>query len=215
MEQHYWRKDWFESLKHVASVNDNENWSEYRAYCEQLEKGLRKSAFDHLNQFIVYLQSSTLENRMDFINWIMPIATTSPNLNQLLPYPLSDGVVKTTLPEYIALNEKAVDAVYWLAILTHDSMLLKKALEIEPSHAISRSRLISWMLGDLDHATHHLPDYLIGDQIAILDNLQEIENYLDDSLSERQLEMFKKEIAEFRSMIAEYQSKREEEQSLE
>ncbi|MBT5705815.1 MAG: hypothetical protein HOI66_05770 [Verrucomicrobia bacterium] len=80
-QQHYWRKDWFEALHAVASMDCGESWEGFLAYCRAQENGLRKQAFEHLDRFLVSICSTSLDDRLAFVRWVMPIAHRDSGLN--------------------------------------------------------------------------------------------------------------------------------------
>ena len=204
LKHHYWRKDWYKSLETVVSDSQSVIWYKYRDYCQAQENGLRKQAFEHLDRFLESICSQLLENRLAFVRWIMPIAHQSPNFEQLLPYPIIEKLIRITLSQAVEQDPHDPDLLFWTGHLLRDQDLLQKAVEVSSEHVDSRTMLINWILDCPDFATHHLPDYFIGDPANALEACDDAERLLHSSLPADRTQMFTGEILEYRKLIKGY-----------
>jgi hypothetical protein len=212
-QQYYWRKDWFEALDIVASAESGREWDDYKAYCRAQEKGLRKQALEHLGRFLDAICTQTLEHRMSFVRWIMPIAHRSPNFEQLLPNPVIERLIKSTLKEGMAQDAHDPDLLFWSGHLLRDADFLRQAIETSPSHVDSRTLLLNWVLSCPDYATHELPAGFIGDPAEALAACDDAEALLHDSLPPERAKMFSDEILQYRQLIADYLASRDKRNS--
>ena len=68
---HFWRKDYFESLRELtADAIRFPEWSDYFAYCEHLERGLRREALSKLDGFVSSLLATSFDERRRFVSWL-------------------------------------------------------------------------------------------------------------------------------------------------
>ena len=90
----HWRDTYFQSLRHIASLaRAVPEWSDYAAFCEKYEGGLRRDAFSDLERFISHLENATFVERRRFVSWLLPRVDGREGQHMLVPYPLSQRVV--------------------------------------------------------------------------------------------------------------------------
>lgn len=146
------------------ATQKREEWREYAAYCLNREKGLRKDAFKHLDNFIKATKKKTLTDRIEFVSFIFPyfekVAETDYGG---FPQPLKKLLIEPTLLEWCTVEEKNSDPFRWYGKYYRSEVHLLKALALNPKDDKARSTLISWWSYAIYHAVHHLPDYYIGD----------------------------------------------------
>lgn len=69
---HFWRKEYFNSLKDVAAkARRVALWVDYADFCERYEKGLRSEAFTILERFISSMEQAPFKERQDFVSWLL------------------------------------------------------------------------------------------------------------------------------------------------
>ena len=92
---HYWRKDYFETLKSTskAALRESASWRDYADFCLELERGLRHEAFRLLERFIVRLEREPFSERRRFMHWLMTTAEGRKGRHMLLPHPLVMRIV--------------------------------------------------------------------------------------------------------------------------
>ena len=189
----YWRKNSYDGLNSlIEEIKDVETLSEYSEYLINQEKGLRKLALRHLSMFLDAFKEWTVSDKRNFSDWIL--STDQTNLSHLLlPHPLKNSAIKSCLIEWIANEPQNPIPRKWFGVYFHDLQSLEMARSLDPDDDLSRSKLASFILGDMDFACHHLPDYFIGDPVSVLnlsasvsDIISEIKNddlrkyYADD-----------------------------------
>ena len=61
MKMHYWREDYFETLRNAAvdAVRESPGWQDYADFCLQYERGLRSQAFLILGRFMSRMERGT------------------------------------------------------------------------------------------------------------------------------------------------------------
>ncbi|PXV61216.1 hypothetical protein CLV62_12549 [Dysgonomonas alginatilytica] len=174
------------------STKEKVEWAEYANYCSDREKGLRKTAFEHLNTFIKDAQKWVLTQRIEFVSYIFPYFETVQDADYGgFPQPLSEKVIKPTLEEWCALENEDNRPFRWYGKYYKSEDHLFKALELNPLDDMARSTIISWWSYQIYYSVHHLPDYYIGDpyeDILLSNKIKEQINLLNDGKVKLRLE---------------------------
>jgi len=171
----HWRDTYFQSLRHVASsARTTPEWSDYAAFCEKYERGLRRDAFIILERFINYLENAPFAERVSFVSWILPRADGIEGRHMLVPHPLSRRIVEPTLKEWAQAEPVCAEPHFWLGGYEN----LKRALGLKPDDETIRRKLIAWILNRVDWATHELPTGYIGEPSEGIAALDEAEGLL-------------------------------------
>jgi hypothetical protein len=159
----------FEGLRAIAaSIADQPDMQLFAQYCQYREQGLRKHALHVLPQFIEQVGRWPFAHRQRFVDWLLTIHGQHPDIHQLLPHPLMAQVVHPTLVEWTQRDPQDSVPLRWRGIFFDEPPLLEQAIILNPHDVLARIALIEWLIGKIDHATHHLPDYFIGEPPACL-----------------------------------------------
>lgn len=181
---HFWNQDNFEFLEQMAqkfSFDPAFQW--FVEYCTLKAQGLRKPAMAKATAFA---KSSSQKPLLDRIRIIEPLILSQyqhPNIHWLLPHPIHHWLIQPTLKQWQAAYPTQSAPWRWYGYFYRDRAFLRKALECDPSDEIARYYLIEFLLGGVDYAFHHLPDFLVnegGDEEEIRRNLIEIQDLLKD-----------------------------------
>jgi len=154
----------FEGLRAiVVSIADRPELHHFAQYCQYQEQGLRKQALNVLTQFIEQVGTWPFARRQRFVDWLLTIQFQHPAIHQLIPHPLMEQVVRPTLVEWSHHDPRDPVPLRWRGIFLYEPPLLEQAIVLDPHDVLARIALIEWLIGKIDHATHHLPDYFIGE----------------------------------------------------
>lgn len=187
-----------ECLRTVAALaSNNAAWADYAAYCTDRERGLRRSAFQNLEQFLATARWWSFDDRRGFVNWLclQLVEFREIDCYGLIPQPLVSQLIKPTLEEWA--NRDLADARphRWLGLFfagvaysgvraglcqSPDDAYshLRAALARCPNDQLARVRAIDILIGDAEYSCHHLPDYYIGDPADDATRLAEAKEHL-------------------------------------
>ena len=164
------------------SAAENKEWIKFAQYCFDREKGLRKQAFEHLNDFLESTESWTEEEKIKFVIFLLPFFEADSYAS--FPQPLSEKLIKPTLEKW-RLKETADSRPFrWSGRFYHNFEHLNKALEINPQDDQARQFLLELGINSLWYSVHHLPEGYIGDvkeDLVFIDELQDHINKLPDA----------------------------------
>jgi hypothetical protein len=166
-------------------VAENKEWIELAQYLLDRDKGLRKQAFIHLNEFLKSTENWTEEQKIKFTTFLMPFFETDSYLS--FPQPLSEKLVKPTLEKWCLKEMTDSRPFRWYGKFYSGWEYLKKALEINPQDEQARQFLIEKGIYRLYFAVHHMPEGYIADSedevkedLALIDELQNHISKLSD-----------------------------------
>jgi hypothetical protein len=172
------------------AASTNPEWIAYANYCFAREKGLRKQAFKHLDNFLQSTLNWTNEQKIAFVKFLCPFFETVEEADcGPFPQPLSEKLVKPTLA-YWCENENLDEKPFrWYGTYYRSEDHLFKALELNPEDNIARQRLLTWWTYNIYHSIHHLPEYYIGDPYLDMELAEKVEDHIirltDTSLQEK------------------------------
>lgn len=162
---YYWNKDNFEGLLQLAeSFEAQDQLQPLAAYCRFRELGLRRDAFNALEQYLDAARSFERATARSAAVQILEANARTKGVHQFLTQPLINRFLLPTLTAWMHEDGNANVPVRWLGILGHDRDLLAKALAMCPEDTPVRKRLIDYALGDVEYATHHLDEIPIHRQ---------------------------------------------------
>lgn len=133
-------------------------------YCRLKEKGLRKQAFEKLAEFLNEFQKFTFNQKKEFTIFIFELIENEAGFdNKYVSHPLSEEL-KKVLFEWMEFEEKNSDPFRWFGIKFQywDVEYFNKALDINSLDDKARIHVINIYINRIWNATHHLPDYFIG-----------------------------------------------------
>ena len=173
MKNFYWRKESFESLKKVIELSrENSEWELYTKYCETIEKGLRKQALKILSEFIEQLKGKSLEDRIQFTNWIEERRMKSNEVVVLIPSPLQKNLIEPTLNEW--KDKEPNNPIPYRWINSKESLL--RAIELDDKEEIARFRLFKKIISWIENNQHELQDYF-GSMLNRVGNSQKASKF--------------------------------------
>lgn len=194
---HYWRQDYFESIRAAATVS---TWPEYTRYCHETDRGLRHEALAALEAFISSMEQASFQNRRAFVSWLLTFSHDRGGSERLIPHPLKVRVIEPTLSEWTLLEPSCAEPHRWIG----DKENLEIALNLDPSDQIARKKLIIEILRYIEYAGHHLPSGYLGDAKADLVTLNRIEELLQGVDDTEFKDHLSSDVEEERAAIKEY-----------
>lgn len=154
----------------------NSKWADYANYCFDRAKGLRKSALKHIDRFCESTSTWTLDDKIDFVKFVLPIDEQDTN-SKLLPFSLLEHLIRPTLVSWCDIEQVDNNPFRWLGLYYGGSLMynasvdkpyepreknLLKAIELDPTDDLARVGLIEPWAEHIWFAVHHLPEYYIG-----------------------------------------------------
>ena len=196
---HYWRKDSFaklDSLKQrLAGIPE---LADYVRYAELLARGLRKEALKHIEDLLSTLRALPNERQRSLASFLCR-ETEDQTGHQLLPEPLMRRFIAPVIAEWKSTEPGNPEPLRWTGVL--DDLI--RAVEIDPSCAHTRRRLVLRILGFVGYSTHELPVGYLGvvedDYDLLVVAMREAQLLQDADLREKYLRLIedeKKEIDE-------------------
>lgn len=185
------------SVGNLASKNPK--WIDYANYCIDREKGLRKQAFKHLNEFLKSTEKWILEDKIDFMKFLFPFFESIPDADYgPFPQPLRDRLTKPALAAWCDLEQTDSSPFRWYGKYYRSELHLFKALELNSKDDIARQTILSWWTFDIYYGIHHLPDYYIGnpqEDIELSEKIKDQINQLSTpELRKKWTEEFKEDL---------------------
>jgi len=202
---YFWRDKYFKSLKDVAAeARGIPEWSDYAAFCDEYERGLRGEAFTILERFICSLERAPFTDRRRFVSWLLRQADGREGRHMLGPHPLRVRIIEPTLLEWIVVEPECSEPHLWLGGYEH----LKHAIELAPDDELAKRKLIILILRRVGLASHELPVWYLGNANEDLAVLREAEVLLQGLPSEDDRRQLAAKIGEKRKLIQEYLGQR-------
>ncbi len=201
----YWRDEYFQTLKDTAAAASTfPEWLDYALFCSELETGLRRQAFVALRRFIAWIEGVPFGERRRFVSWLLSRSENQKGRHLLIPQPLQTRVIEPTLVEWAAVEPECAEPHRWIGGQEH----LEKAIELDPLDHLARRKLILWLLGQVDFASHELPLGYIGSVSEGLTALKRAEELLVDLPDSADRLAYAADIADERSAIERYRQSR-------
>lgn len=183
----------------------NPYWKEYANYCFAREKGLRKVAFKHLDNFLKATRTWINDQKIEFVKFLFPYFETVEEADYgPFPQPLSEKLVKPTLEYWCEKENKDERPFRWYGTYYRSEGHLYKALEINPKDDIARQQLLTWWTYNIYFSIHHLPEGYIGDPQKDLELAEKVWYHIDQ-LSEHNLKKkWSRELEEDMELVKNY-----------
>jgi len=198
---HYWRKEYFETLKDVAkAARTVPEWVDYATFCEEYERGLRHDALAILDRFISSMERAPFATRRRFVGWLAQQADGRNGRHMLIPRPLQVRIVEPTLLEWTLVEPQCYEPHLWLGGYDH----LQRAHELAPEDELVRKKLVVAILSRVGFSTHELPVGYLGIPTEDLADLTEAEGLLEGLSSSEDRIQLSAEIADERRLIRDY-----------
>jgi hypothetical protein len=177
---YYWNRANFVGLLDLATALREDSHLEGLArYCELRERGLRQQALAELDQFLQAAQLLDTGTRREVAAKIASLHIEHPETHQFLAHPLRTHFVEPELAAWSTACPDAAEPLSLLAVLRHDSDLLRRALALDPQNVQVRTALVTVLVRHVDFATHHLGESrFIGSEADALSALEEARDLL-------------------------------------
>lgn len=180
-------------------------WQLYSQYCSLREQGLRKKAFTMLDEFLTNSKAWDFETQKAFVSFLLEISDRIIDADYgPLPEPLLRQLIKPTLIKWCELEKTYSTPFRWYGKYFLDLSFLDKALEVNPKDDKARSIIISNLLEKIDHSTHHLPDYYIGDPALAFEWEKEVREHLSLLVDENCKAYWTRELEEAMILVNHY-----------
>lgn len=153
----------------------NPSWTDYAAYCSLREKGLRKEAILKLNAFLASVASWSFDERKTFVLWLCGLMDSVPDADYgPYPQPLKECVFRPFFHDWLALESTNDQALVLKARYLGDFSSYSEAVRINPNNQRARKALAGEAIDAVCFATHHLPEYFIGESGEAEKHVQEL-----------------------------------------
>ena len=176
----------------------NAEWQEYGEYCINREKGLRKKAFIHLDNFLKSTLSWDFAKKKSFVKWLCDKMDTISSADYgPYPTPLSKKLLGPVFDEWIEKEPDNAEAYALKAQYTADFDSYLDAIKIDSNNQRARIALARECVSAIWYSTHHLPEYFIGEEQKMIGKMSEAKEHIaylhegplkDDVIKDLQLE---------------------------
>jgi len=200
---HFWRKDYFQTLKDVATeARTVPAWADYAAFCEEYERGLRDKAFNILERFTSSMERAPFAERRRFVSWLSQRADHREGRHMLIPHHFYIRIVEPTLLEWTAVEPDCPEPHVWLGGYDH----VKRAFELEPNNQMARRKLLLLVWGRVDfEAYEHGCSKNFDKDMATLSEVEELLRGLSNEEDRKKLAA---DLAEDRRFVEQHSRKR-------
>lgn len=142
----------------------NPLWADYSTYCLLREEGMRQEAFNRLSRFIDSAAKWDFAEQKEFVLWLCGLMDSVRDADYgPFPQPVRDRIFRPFFDAWISREPTNDDALVLKARYLGDHWDYAAALAVNPDNQRARRALALDCIGDIDHATHHLPEYFIGE----------------------------------------------------
>ncbi len=204
---YYWNKQNFEGLLQLADALDADpRLSLLGEYCRQREYGLRQKALEALERFLTTSEAWEPSHAREVCQQILVLHALTPEAHQFLSQPLLTRFIFPVLEAWEADEPECQVAVRWLGMLQNDAERLSRALVLFPGDVPVRRRLVDWYLSTVEHATHHLGEgRLLNDLEQTKQSLVKARTVVDASPNPAMLADLRAEICEYEAMLQDWE----------
>ncbi|MFC9448167.1 hypothetical protein ACFTSE_18450 [Bacillus cereus] len=162
----------------IIHMNTNEHWHDFISYCKQLEAGLRKLAFKHLETFISNAKKWESKDQEEFAISLFTILDVSNEKDEVLTFPLNSFLIDI-LYRWTENNPFDSRPFRWIGIYMDSSnkdndleKSLRKAIELGgDTEQEAMIYLVSDYIDTLEFGTHEFPSGYCGDLSECIERL--------------------------------------------
>ncbi|MBS9803686.1 hypothetical protein [Bacillus cereus] len=162
----------------IIHMNTNEHWHDFISYCKQLEAGLRKLAFKHLETFISNAKKWESKDQEEFAISLFTILDVSNEKDEVLTFPLNSFLIDI-LYRWTENNPFDSRPFRWIGIYMDSSnkdndleKFLRKAIELGgDTEQEAMIYLVSDYIDTLEFGTHEFPSGYCGDLSECIERL--------------------------------------------
>lgn len=164
----------------LLAIESHRKWQSYAEYCKLREQGLRKQAFSALDIFLADSLQWCFNEQKEFVAFVFNLCEDDLELQLIyLCYPLMSKLIKPTLDKWCKQEQVNSQPFRWYGKFFCDSSYIYQALQIDPCDDKARKWIITNLLEKIDFATHHLPDYYIGDPLLAIEWGKEVQQHIN------------------------------------
>lgn len=199
---YYWNQKNFEGLKKVAEAYKEDDYLKlFAEYCHYRDLGVRKLAFQKINEFIKYCESCSAPQQQDISLYLLELIYKNQEIHYLLSDPLKKYLIKIMK---LRINIDGDSLAYqWLGYLCDDKEMYTKGLELDPFNQFCRKALIIFDLNWLDWQTHHLNESLfIGTLEDAFETLEHIHKTLIALTNEKDKTLLEQRYRYYKALIS-------------
>ena len=183
----------------------NVDWKDYANYCFDREKGFRKLAFIHLDNFIKSTETWNLVKKIDFVKFLFPFFEILPEADYgPFPQPLSDKLIKPTLEIWCEIEKNDNNPFRWYGKYYGSEYHLFKAIEINKEDDIARQILLRRWTNNINYSVHHLPEGYLGDPFEDLKLGDKIKEQISQLSTSKNRENWSREIEHELELVKNY-----------
>ena len=187
----YWNQTNFDGLKQIAiEYKEDEDLKLFAAYCHYRDTGIRKLAFQKIEEFIKYCESCSLAKQQNISLFLLEIIYKNQEIHTLISAPLKKYLVK--IMQFRASSQGDSLAYQWLGYLCRNIDMYEKGLGLDIANQICRKALLNSDFNELDWQTHHLHESLfigtIEDALATLEHAYTLSLGLSDQNDKKRFE---------------------------
>ncbi len=187
------------------SALKNRDWSDYANYCFNREKGLRKEAFKHLDEFLRSAINWSLNKKIDFVKFLFPFFENVQDADYgPFPQPLSDKLIKPALIAWCETEKFDSNPFRWFGKYYRSEEHLFRALEINPSDDLARQTILNWWTYDIYYSVHHLPERYIGEPLDDIKLGEKIKDQIQQLSQSELRKQWMKELEEDLELVRNY-----------
>lgn len=208
---YHWNQSNFEGLAQLAAqLRTDSRLNELARYCELRETGLRREAFQALDNFLAAALSSTIEEQRELAIHVLGAHARITAAHQFLSHPLKERFLVPVLNAWCMAEPRNPIPFGELGVLQRDADTLRQALEFAPANDRVRRCLTALVLGYVDFATHHLAEsILIGPFEDACGALDLAESYISSATHPSSLEDLKTAVKEYRDLLGDWDQYRQ------
>lgn len=162
----------------IIHMNTNEHWHDFISYYKQLEAGLRKLAFKHLETFISNAKKWESKDQEEFAISLFTILDVSNEKDEVLTFPLNSFLIDI-LYRWTENNPFDSRPFRWIGIYMDSSnkdndleKFLRKAIELGgDTEQEAMIYLVSDYIDTLEFGTYEFPSGYCGDLSECIERL--------------------------------------------
>lgn len=175
---------------------------DYATYCSLRGLGLRKEAFCKLESFISGISGWRFEEKKTFVLWLCELMNSVRDADYgPFPQPLKERVFRPFFEKWLFLEPTNDDAMVLKARYLQDPSAYVTAVRINPRNQPARRALARACIEAIDFATHHLPDYFIGEPAQTKEWVREAYDHLRYIEAREVLKGLKEELSYLESLL--------------
>lgn len=163
-------------------------YDSFKEFCQKKMHGLRKDSLSALGRFINQTQTWSEAVQQDFLCWFFTLLEKCDSPNDVLVYPLEEGLLKPALKQWMVSEPKDHRPFRWFGLFLNDEdsfTYLKLALELDASDQTVLTKIIDVYLHGLWYSFHHISEDLylgsVEEDRELIANIEKLNEELADN----------------------------------